>query len=67
MSKDELTALKRIADLAHAGGHALLTEAETLVAIRRLSLPYWNRKRLTDPMQLDVLDALRASKVAPVA
>jgi len=67
MNEDELTTLKRIADLAHAGGHAMLTEAETLVAIRRLSLPYWNSKRLTDPMQLDVAAALRASKTAPVA
>lgn len=67
MNEDELTTLKRIADLAHAGGLAMLTEAETLVAIRRLSLPYWNKKRLTDPMQLDVLHALRASKAAPVA
>ena len=65
--EDELTTLKRIADLAHAGGHAMLTEAETLVAIRRLSLPYWNKKRLTDPMQMDVLAALRAANAAPVA
>jgi hypothetical protein len=67
MNEDELTTLKRVADLAHAGGLAMLTDAEALIAIRRLTLPYWNRKRLTDPMQLDVLHALRASKAAPAA
>ncbi len=67
MHEDELTTLKRIADLAHAGGLAMLSEADTLVAIRRLTLPYWNKGRPTDPMQLDVLHALRASKAATVA
>ena len=54
--------LKHIADLAHCGGLAGLSEAEALAAIRLLTLPHWNGKRFTDPMTLDVLEAVRAAK-----
>jgi hypothetical protein len=56
--------LKQIADIAHCGGLAGLTEVEALIAIRRLTLMYLDKGRNTDVMTSDTLAALRASKAA---
>jgi hypothetical protein len=56
--------LKQIADIAHCGGLAGLTEAEALIAVRRLTLMYLDKGRNTDVMTSDTLAALRASKAA---
>lgn len=58
-----IDALKHIADIAHAGGLAAMTELDALVAIRHLSLPYWDTKRPTGPMHLAVLGALSCRHV----
>jgi hypothetical protein len=56
--------LKQIADIAHCGGLAGLTEVEALTAVRRLTLMYLDKGRNTDVMTSDTLAALRASKAA---
>jgi hypothetical protein len=63
MTTEENT-LKQLADLAHCGGLAGLTEAEALTAIRRLTPTHWDKGRHTDAMTLDTLVAFRASKAA---
>jgi hypothetical protein len=60
----EENTLKQIADLAHCGGLAGLTEAEALTAIRCLTLMHWDKGRHTNVMILDTLTAFRASKAA---
>jgi hypothetical protein len=60
----EKNTLKQIADIAHCGGLAGLTETEALTAIRRLTLTHWDKRRHTDAMTLDTLAALMASKAA---
>jgi hypothetical protein len=60
----EENTLKQIADIAHYGGLAGLTEVEALIAVRRLTLMYLDKGRNTDAMTLDTLAALRASKAA---
>jgi len=39
----ESDCLNHIAELAHNGGLADLSEGDALTAIRRLTLPYWSR------------------------
>jgi hypothetical protein len=60
----EENTLKQIADIAHCGGLAGLTEVEALIAVRRLTLIYLDKGRNTDAMTMDTLAALRASKAA---
>jgi hypothetical protein len=61
---DDLSTLKQIADLAHSGGLAGLSQAEALVAICRLTLPYWDKARPINQMTFDVVAALRLSKTS---
>jgi hypothetical protein len=65
VSDADLKTLCQIADLAHCSGLAGLHEGEALVAIRRLTLMYWDRMRHVDQMQEDAKAALRASLSAP--
>jgi hypothetical protein len=37
--------LKEIAEIAHNGGLCGLNEADALTSIRRLTLPYWDKRR----------------------
>jgi len=53
-------ALRAIADIAHAGGFARLSESDALTAIRRLSLPYWNTTGTDTVMRRRVEIALAA-------
>ena len=62
MDEDMQRTMKQITDLAHYGGLAMLSEADALVAIRRLTLKYWDKKRTIDAATLDTLAAVRASK-----
>jgi hypothetical protein len=59
---EEENTLKQIADLAHCGGLAGLTEVEALTAVRRLTLMYLDKGRNTDAMTSDTLAALMGSK-----
>ena len=56
-----MNTIKQIADIAHCGGLAGLTEADALTAIRRLSLKYWDTTRNTEQMTQDTIDAVRSS------
>ena len=67
MDDEILTTLMHIADLAHCGGLAGLTEAEALIAIRRLTLKHWDKRRHTDAMTIDTLAAERAAKAVGAA
>jgi hypothetical protein len=60
----EKKTLKQIADIAHCGGLAGLSETNALTAVRRLTLMYLDKGRNTDVMTSDTLAALRASKAA---
>jgi hypothetical protein len=60
----EKKTLKQIADIAHCGGLAGLSEAEALIAVRRLTLMYLDKGRNIAAMARDTLAALSASKAA---
>lgn len=52
--------LESIADIAHCGGLASLSEAGAITAIRKLTLAHLKSGRSVDQMKMDVLAALRA-------
>jgi len=57
--------LAQVADLAHSGGLANLSEADALVAIRRLTLPQWDRSGSEQELRGRVTAALTAAAAAP--
>jgi hypothetical protein len=61
---EENKTLRQIADIAHFGGLANLSEAEALIAVRRLTRMYRDNGRNIAAMTWGVLAALRASKAA---
>ena len=56
-----LAALRHIASIAHSGGLAGLDEFDTLCAVRRLTLKYWDSQQTEDEERLAAVDAVRAS------
>lgn len=54
-------ALKRITVIAHSGGLAGLDEFDTLCAVRRLTLMYWDSQQTEDEQRIAAVDAVRAS------
>lgn len=52
--------LSGVADIAHCGGLAMLSEADAITAIRKLTLAQFKNGRSVDQMKMDVLAALRA-------
>lgn len=52
--------LSGVADIAHCGGLASLSEADAITAIRKLTLTHFKKGRSVDQMKMDVLAALRA-------
>jgi hypothetical protein len=50
--------LEDIADVAHAGGIAGLTEHEALCAVRKLTLSHWNKNRNEKQMMKAVICAV---------
>jgi hypothetical protein len=53
--------LAQIADVAHCGGLADLSERDALITVRRLTLPHWNRSGGQDEMRQRVGSALRTA------
>ena len=51
--------LKSIADIAHCGGLASLSEADAITAIRKLTLTHFKKGRSVHQMKMDGLAALR--------
>jgi len=52
--------LSGVADIAHCGGLASLSDADAITAIRKLTLTHFKKSRRVDQMKRDVLAALRA-------
>ena len=50
--------LRRVAALAHSGGLVGLDEAQTLQAIRRLSLPFWSAAGTENDLRARAQDAI---------
>lgn len=61
---DESKTLEHVANLAHAGGLADLSEHDVLVAIRQLTKPYWDTTNSPADKHCDVLFALTAARQA---
>lgn len=64
MTSPEHKILTQIADIAHDGGLGNLSEAAALVAIRRLTLKYWDAGRSITQATLCVNAAEQASRAA---
>ena len=54
--------LKQVCDLAHCGPLARLTEAETLIAIRRVTVMDWDKTRSPADLTRDTFGAVSAAK-----
>ena len=65
MEAEELQSLiDKIADIAHCGGLAVLTESDSLIAIRKLTITHWKKNRSPAQMKIDVQRALIAPSTA---
>lgn len=51
--------LDKIADIAHCGGWASMTNDESMIACRRLTLPYWNPSKDKGATVKNIGDAMR--------
>ena len=60
---DLIKTLQQVADIAHCGGLVGLTEAEALIAVRRLTLPIWNSSAVNKGLSMRVKQALYDSKL----
>ena len=64
--RSQVEALKRIADIAHCGGLAELTEWQALFAVRRLTVHCWDATRSRDAMTRDTNAAVQAARAAAI-